>query len=457
MNKIRKPAHRRPKNITLPSFAPAKHLLSSEKRHILPLPSFYPELAPRFFQRECVSRVSYNSGNSSAIERSTRSAIDYLLKNEDVPLLASKQELTDLKTAQDFFKGKRILRICISPEDKGAPLEEVVRKTINTIEEKVGHKLVYLAATHTDTDHLHAHVVISREDGGNLSSTNLLIVPKRVLIKDCRETMKTVISDKLGYLNEKEYLDRFKKNIDEPTSAKIDFKIKQALAPYIQNDKKPVSATKNNIIRNIPNMFKGIAEERLDYLSTFGKEVGVSKTLSEDKKTETYTFKNPQWQDYLRNKDKSRIFEEFTKDEKVEIDNYKIVKNKYFEEYKGIIGDKKVIDYEKERVAFLLKDLKTNTYHYAEQNITYDHFNFYAVGDMVSVKSDSPLKQTAYGAKKNNRVKITKIDPYTLKPIKMPKLTPTPSIKLRDDVLLLPDHSNINLENLKTEGGLITQ
>lgn len=444
MNKIRKENRIRPKNIYLPSFGWEK-LLLGEKKRILPLPSFYPPGAPRYFSRECIARVSFNSGNSATIERSTRSAIDYLLKNEDVPLLASSERLTDLATAQDFFKGKRILRICISPEDQEAPLDTVVRKTISTIEDKVGHKLVYLAATHTDTDHLHAHIVISREDGGNLSATNLLIVPAKVLIKDCRETMKNVITDKLGYLNEQEYINRYRKNIDRTASSKIDFKIKQAIEPFIRDDK-TISAQKKDIIDNIPMMFRALAEERLDYLTSVNNnELGISK--STDNKTETITFKNPLWQDYLRSKDKSRIFEDFTKNEKVEIDNYSIGKKHYIDEYKAIICDKKVIDYEKEKVAFLLKDLKTNTYHYAEQNLTFDYFNFYNKGDMVKVNSDTPLKNTAFGVKKNNRVRITKIDPYTFNTIRLPKVSKTK----QDTVLLLKDSSTITPESLQNE------
>ena len=419
MDKIRKPSIKRPHLIILPSFAWEKKILSEPKPYI-PLPSYYPPHAQKFFLRECISRVSYNSGNSATIERSTRSAIDYLLKNEDVPLLSSKQSLTNIDSAQEFFKGKRILRICISPEDNGAPLDEAVRKTIKTIEEKIGHKLVYLAATHTDTDRLHAHIIISREDGGNLSKTNLLVVPNRVLIKDCRETMRRVITDHLGYLNEKEYIDRFRRNIDRVASSKIDYKIKNAIAPYVKDDMK-ATVSKKNIMNGIPIMYRAIADERLQFLATLGKEVGITCSLDKNNE-EFYSFNNPNWQDYLRGKEKTRIFEEKIQNEKVEIDNYNVNKRQYVEAYNAKIIDKKVVDYEKERVAFLVRDIKSGTLHYAEQNLSYDLFNFYNEGDIIHIKSEIHISQSANtGTKKNNKIKITKLDPETLSPILPPK------------------------------------
>ena len=424
MNKIKAIKRRAPKNIVLPHI-PRILFDDNKKKYPVRIPPFYPSIStPRFYNRECVSRVSYNSGSPNAIERSTQSAIDYLLKNDDVNLLASSANLSDINNAQDFFKGKRILRICLSPEDNDAPLEEVVRGVISTIETHMGQKITYLSAVHTDTEHRHAHIVISREDGGRCSATNPLIVPKRILINECRKKAQYVITSALGFMSEEEYINRFKERVFSVDSAKIDYQIASSLKKVSQTNE----ADKNSLINNIPTVLRTVASNRLEYLSENVKQAGI--VINNEKNKSTVIFTEDNWQEYLRGKGRSRVFAKITKNENVIVDSFVSAHSSYGYNYKGKVLAKTVIDYEKEKVAFLVKDCQTGEFHFAETRKNFNAFKEIEKGDEVAVISQSPVAQTKTGKRFQPTISVSKItlipanDQKIETPTQCPSITP---------------------------------
>lgn len=371
------------------------------------------------FLRDCVSRVTYNSGSDESIRKSTESAINYLMKNNDSKLISNDPKLTELENAQMFFRGKRIIRMVISPEDEGSPIEKCVSQVINYLEGETGQKIYYVASLHRDTDHTHAHMVISREDGGNCSKKNPLIIDKTILISGARNVMKQAITSELGFLKQEEYYKRFEKNVDELASAKIDYKIAKTLSP----DYLGISYNKlDNILKGIPIPLHTITKNRLDNLVNFGGDLKVFKDESKKKESPTYRFENYNWQEYLRSKEKSKMFEKTTGKDNVLIDNYNVVKSGIFEHYDGVIKDKKIVDYDKGRIAFLIQNIDDHTWHYAEEQMYYDKFESFKIGTNVRVYGQSAIKNYKNGiVKKQSRIHLTEIDPNTREPIKHKK------------------------------------
>lgn len=396
-NRIRK---RKPGYIALVTdYIHLKKNKSDELKNILNIKSSL-SLGARMFTRDCSTRVSFNSGSPSSITTSTSSSINYLLKNGDREIIASNNAFKNIDKAQEFFKGKKIIRMMISPEDKGVSLEKCVKKTISYLEEKTGQKIYYVSSLHTDTDHLHAHIVISREDGGNCSEKNPLTIPKDILITGVRENLKRIISDELGYLTADEYYKKFERNIDKLGSARIDYYIERGR----KANKNKTSLTKEEIVQNIPLRLKKIAEDRLEYLSGYQNELQIVKD-----KDNKFSFLNDNWQLFLRSKDKSKIFTPITKNEKVIIDNY-IRPGRERVRYEGVIVDKKITEADIEKVAFLIRDDK-NELHFAERKLSYDKMDAFKKGDRVAVSvTSSSLLKTATGYKKRESIVIKKLE-----------------------------------------------
>lgn len=401
---------RKLKEIPLPSFNFDKGKNDKISIHFAPF-----ALKEKKFLHNCVSRVSFNSGNNKeSIASSTASSINYLMKNEDVPLLSSDEKLTDLNAALEFFEGKRILRIMISPEENEAPLEKCIEKTISYLEGVAGQKLTYLAAVHTDTDIRHAHIIISREDGGKCSERNLLCIPKEYLIGGARERMRYTITSELGFMSEDEYYEKYKMNINKLGSHKLDYLIEKKLVFY----KGKAELTKYETTYNVPHDLKAPMIQRLDALSTFGKNCGVVK-----EENGNYTFYNTAWQEYLRTKDKSHVFEDITKFENVAVDNFDVFKKTIFDTYSGTLVAKKVIDDDIGKVAFLIKAEKDNSYHYAEATMQFPKYNFFEIGDTVKIYGSSSVAVYKNSKKRRDRIHIAKLNPETGKVIQAPRST----------------------------------
>lgn len=64
-----------------------------------------------------------------------------------------KREMTD-----------RHFKFIISPESTDVPIRELVRSFMSWLEMESGHKLMYLAVEHRNTDHPHAHILINGKD-----------------------------------------------------------------------------------------------------------------------------------------------------------------------------------------------------------------------------------------------------------------------------------------------------
>ena len=375
--------------------------------------SFIPN--PRMYLRDCTSRVSFNSGNDKAVASSTASSINYLLKNDDARIITSDErlvlhdgketkrlDLRNIEDAQKFFEGKRILRIMISPEDKGAPLEKCVRDTMSYLEAKAGHKLYYVASLHTDTDHLHSHIVISREDGGSCSRRNPLVIDRSALIKGAREVMQRTISEDMGYLTENEYYEKFEKNVEKLGSARIDYRIEKARREI--RKERDGAVKYSAVIDGMPLRLKEIARKRIDNLVSFGaRDLGIRRD------GDSLVFSNENWQEYLRAKDKSRVFSSVTQSAKVNVDNY-IKESHLFTTYYGRVVDKKVVEADTGKVAFLVKGDDDGEFHYAERKMNWDKYDAIRKGDAVKVSSSSStLVKTPRGYRKRENIFIVKL------------------------------------------------
>ena len=151
----------------------------------------------RTYDRSVIVKVSYKTfrkGNVSAemkqrIQTNTAECIEYFLRFEDS--LAFNEKYTGLtkEELREQFKDDAVFKIMVSPEDPEILTENYIRKIVSFIELHTRHHLKWAAVFHDNTEHPHAHIMISRTSapaarvrsaGSGNQISSQIATPKRV-------------------------------------------------------------------------------------------------------------------------------------------------------------------------------------------------------------------------------------------------------------------------------------
>ena len=144
----------------------------------------------RTYDRSVIVKVSYKTfrkGNVSAemkqrIQTNTAECIEYFLRFEDS--LAFNEKYTGLTKEET---------------------ENYIRKIVSFIELHTRHHLKWAAVFHDNTEHPHAHIMISRTSGDGFSWDEPLVLEKVFISHGLREECQRIATKKLGRRSIDEY------------------------------------------------------------------------------------------------------------------------------------------------------------------------------------------------------------------------------------------------------------
>ena len=160
----------------------------------------------RTYDRSVIVKVSYKTfrkGSVSAemkqkIQTNTAECIEYFLRFEDSLAFNEKSTGITKEELKEQFKDDAVFKIMVSPEDPELLTESYIRKIVSFIELQTRHHLKWAAVFHDNTEHPHAHIMISRTSGDGLSWDEPLVLDKDFISHGLREECQRIATKKLG-------------------------------------------------------------------------------------------------------------------------------------------------------------------------------------------------------------------------------------------------------------------
>lgn len=184
----------------------------------------------RTYDRSVIVKVSYKTfrkGNVSTemkqkIQTNTAECIEYFLRFEDSLAFNEKYTGITKEELKEQFRNDAVFKIMVSPEDPELLTEDYIRKIVSFIELHTRHHLKWAAVFHDNTEHPHAHIMISRTSGDGLSWNEPLVLDKDFISHGLRMECQRIATKKLGRKSIDEYRIPFYNSIEMKGLARID-------------------------------------------------------------------------------------------------------------------------------------------------------------------------------------------------------------------------------------------
>ena len=112
-------------------------------------------------------------------------------------------------------------KFIISPESQRVPMKQLVRQYVHNLEEMTGYKFRWFAATHTDTGHIHSHLLINGVDKNGKE----VRFPPNVIKELARSMASNICTDLIG-ARSREQIENARRNLPKARRwTKIDERI----------------------------------------------------------------------------------------------------------------------------------------------------------------------------------------------------------------------------------------
>lgn len=327
----------------------------------------------RTYERSVIVKVSYKTfkkGMASAetkkrIQNNTTDCIDYFLRFEDSKAFNEKRDNLTKEELKEQFKNDAVFKIMISPENPEILNEDYIRKIVSGIESHTRHKLKWAAVFHDNTEHPHAHIIISRTSGDGLSWDEPLVLDKNFISYGLRENCQKIATRKLGRKSQEEYRIPFISSIKEKGLARIDHVIsgstkKADTGLFIPSSEDYFILSRTRLSELSPWQ-QLLVMKRLEFLSE-NTDAGFRKEGGYWKCYKPYT-----WKEELMNMAKTEPFRQLEKvyGTKIEV----IGSGSPKERIDGEVISHTIVDDNSERVGLVVKTAENKLF-YTETNMS---------------------------------------------------------------------------------------
>ena len=328
------------------------------------------------------------------IRTNTAECIDYLLRFEDKKAFDEKRDDLSKEELKERFRNDAVFKIMISPEDPEILDENYIREVVSVIESHTKHHLKWAAVFHDNTEHPHAHIIISRTSGDGLSWKDPLVLDKAFIAHGLRESCQKISTRILGRKNIQEYKIPFVETLHTKGLARIDHVIsgsskKEGSGLFIPSSEDYFILSRARL-KELPKWQQVLVEERLRFLSEntdsgFRKESGFWKC-----------YKPYTWKDELMNLSKTEPFREIENEygKKIEVIRSGSVK----EAVNGKVIAHTIVDDNSEKVGLVVRTDDDRLF-YTETNMSFS--------DVSSV--DGKDAEIAPKASKDKRYRIAEV------------------------------------------------
>ena len=343
------------------------------KAVITTYPSPRTATSDRIYERSVIVKVSYKTfkkGMTSAetkkcIQANTADCIDYFLRFEDSKAFNEKRDDLTKEDLKEQFRNDAVFKIMISPENPEVLSEDYIRKIVSVIESHTKHKLKWAAVFHDNTEHPHAHIIISRTSGDGLSWDDPLVLDRNFISHGLRESCQKIATRKLGRKSREEYKIPFISSIDEKGLARIDHVIsgstKKADTGLFIPSSEDYFILSRTRLSELPPWQQILVVKRLEFLSE-NTDAGFRKEGGYWKCYKPYT-----WKEELMNMAKTESFRQLEKvyGTKIEVIGSGAPK----ERIDGEVISHTIVDDNSERIGLVVKTAENKLF-YTETNMS---------------------------------------------------------------------------------------
>ena len=327
----------------------------------------------RTYDRSVIVKVSYKTfrkGNVSAemkqrIQTNTAECIEYFLRFEDSLAFNEKHTGLTKEELKEEFKDDAVFKIMVSPEDPEILTENYIRKIVSFIELHARHHLKWAAVFHDNTEHPHAHIMISRTSGDGLSWDEPLVLEKDFISHGLREECQRIATKKLGRRSIDEYRIPFYSSLETKGLARIDHIIAGATRDpgtglFIPSSEDSFILSRARLAE-LPPWQQELVIKRLEFLSE-NTDAGFRKEGGYWKCYKPYT-----WKEVLMDTAKTEPFRQLEKvyGTKIEVVGSGEVK----ERIDGKVIGHTIVDDNSERVGLVVKTAENKLF-YTETNMS---------------------------------------------------------------------------------------
>ena len=358
---------------TLFSHHAARPVAISGNTVITTYPSPRTTASDHTYDRSVIVKVSYKTfrkGMASAetkrhIQTNTADCIDYFLRFEDSKAFNEKRDDLTKEELKEQFKNDAVFKIMVSPENPEVLSVDYIRKIVSVIESHTKHKLKWAAVFHDNTEHPHAHIMISRTSGDGLSWDDPLVLDRNFISHGLRESCQKIVTRKLGRKSREEYRIPFIVSIDEKGLARIDHVIsgstKKADTGLFIPSSEDYFILSRTRLSELPPWQQILVIKRLEFLAE-NTEAGFRKEGGYWKCYKPYT-----WKEELMNMAKTEPFRQLEKvyGTKIEV----IGSGSPRERIDGEVISHTIVDDNSERIGLLVKTAEDKLF-YTETNMS---------------------------------------------------------------------------------------
>lgn len=358
---------------TLFSHHAARPVAISGNTVITTCPSPRTTASDHTYDRSVIVKVSYKTfkkGMASAetkrhIQTNTADCIDYFLRFEDSKAFNEKRDDLTKEELKEQFKNDAVFKIMVSPENPEVLSVDYIRKIVSVIESHTKHKLKWATVFHDNTEHPHAHIMISRTSGDGLSWDDPLVLDRNFISHGLRESCQKIVTRKLGRKSREEYRIPFIVSIDEKGLARIDHVIsgstKKADTGLFIPSSEDYFILSRTRLSELPPWQQILVIKRLEFLAE-NTEAGFRKEGGYWKCYKPYT-----WKEELMNMAKTEPFRQLEKvyGTKIEV----IGSGSPRERIDGEVISHTIVDDNSERIGLLVKTAEDKLF-YTETNMS---------------------------------------------------------------------------------------
>ena len=335
----------------------------------------YPKTsAPeRTYERSVIVKISFKTfkkGMASEetkkrIQANTADCIDYFLRFEGSKAFNEKRDDLTKEELKEQFKNDAVFKVMISPENPEILNEDYIRKIVSVIESHTRHHLKWAAVFHDNTEHPHAHIIISRTSGDGLSWDEPLVLDRDFIGHGLRDECQKIATRKLGRKSREEYRIPFISSIETKGLARIDHVIsgstKKADTGLFIPSSEDYFILSRTRLSELSSWQQELVIKRLEFLSE-NTDAGFRKEGGYWKCYKPYTWKNE-----LMNMAKTEPFKQLekiygTKIEVIESGNIK-------EKIEGEVISHTIVDDNSEKIGLVVKT-QDNRLFYTETNMS---------------------------------------------------------------------------------------
>ena len=264
----------------------------------------YPKTiaSKRTYDRSVIVKVSFKTFKKGSvsedkkqrIQTNTAECIDYFLRFDDSLAFNEKRTGITKEELKEQFKNDAVFKIMISPENPEILKENYIRQIVSYIELHTRHRLKWAAVFHDNTEHPHAHILISRTSGDGLSWNDPLVLDRDFIGHGLREECQRIATRKHGRKSVDEYRIPFYTSLETNGLARIDHVIagstkKPDTGLFIPSSEDYFILSRARLSK-LPPWQQPLVIKRLEFLSE-NTDVGFMKEGSYWKCYKPYTWK----------------------------------------------------------------------------------------------------------------------------------------------------------------------